>query len=95
MLDSPFIYGWQRSVRIHELSRHLRYDLDALSRTIDFAGKTPDAIPFIRDNRLLFGLVPSHHIHKTGLNAGLTASTLIQIDLDIGTHVPSKTEFEK
>jgi hypothetical protein len=93
MPDSPFICGWQRSVRINELSRHLRNDVDALSRTIDFARKAPDAIPFIRDNRFLFGVVPSHYIHKTSLNAGFTASTFIQINLDIGTHAPSKTEF--
>jgi hypothetical protein len=77
MFDSPCIWLMERSVRIHELSRHLRYDVDALSRTIDFASKTPDAIPLVRDSRLLFGFVPSHHIHKTSLDAGLTASTFI------------------
>jgi hypothetical protein len=73
----------------------LRYDVDAFSRAIDLARKTPDAILFIRNNRLLFGLVPSHYIHKTGFDAGLAAGTCFSIDFNAGTHAASKTELKK
>jgi hypothetical protein len=76
---------------LDRLSRHLRYDVDTLSRAIDFTGKAPDAIPLIRNHRLLFGIVPSDHIHKTSLDAGLAAGTFFSIDFNVGTHAASKT----
>jgi hypothetical protein len=68
----------------------LGYDVDTLGRAIDFARKTPDAIPLIRNDRPFLLLVPSHHIHKTGIDAGLAAGTLIEMNLNVGTHAPSE-----
>jgi hypothetical protein len=81
---------WQRSVWIYWLSRHLRYDIDALSRAVDLARKTPDAIPLIGNNRFHFGVVPPDHIRETGFCAGSAAGTFIQIYFDFGTHAPSE-----
>jgi hypothetical protein len=85
----------ERSVRLDRLSRHLRYDVDTLSRAIDLTGKAPDAIPLIRNHRLLFGIVPSDHIHKASFNAGLAAGTFFYIYFNIGTHAASKTGLQK
>jgi hypothetical protein len=93
MLDSSLSCSNQRLKRIYRQGRHLRYDVDALSRAIDFARKTPDAIPLIRDNRLSIGFVPSHHIHKTSFNAGLTAGTFFSVNFDVGTHASSRTDL--
>jgi hypothetical protein len=71
----------------------MRYDVDALSRAIDLAGKAPDAILFVCDNRFFFVLVPSHHIHKTRFNASLAARAFIKMNLNVRAHAPSKTEF--
>jgi hypothetical protein len=73
----------------------LRYDVDALSRAIDLARKTPDAILFIRNNRLVFGFVPSHHIYKACFDAGLATGTFFSIDFYAGTHAASKIELKK
>jgi hypothetical protein len=51
--------------------------MDTLSRAVDLACKAPDAIPLIGNNRLLFGIVPPHHVYKTGFNAGSAAGTFI------------------
>jgi hypothetical protein len=72
------------------LSRHVRYDVDALSGAMDLTSKTPDAIPLIRDHRLLSGIVPSHHIHKTSFDAGPAAGTFFRIDFNVCTHAASK-----
>jgi hypothetical protein len=73
------------------LSRHLGYDIDTLSRAIDFTGKAPDTIPLIVNHRLLFGLVPSDYIHETSFDAGSAACTFFSIDFNAGTHAASKT----
>jgi hypothetical protein len=71
----------------------LGYDVDAFSRAIDLAGKTPDAILFIRNNRHVSGLVPPHHIDKAGFDAGPTAGAFFSVDFNAGTHGVSKTEW--
>jgi hypothetical protein len=72
------------------MPRHLRYDIDALNRAVDFARKAPDAIPLIGNNRLLFNIVPPDYINKTGFDACSAASAFIQIHFNIGAHVPSE-----
>lgn len=68
---------------------HVRYDLDALNRTVDLAGEAPDAVLLIGDHRLLFRIIPSQHIHKTCLDAGFTAGAFFKIDFNVGTHTAS------
>jgi hypothetical protein len=73
--------------------RHLRYHLDALNRAIDLAGKAPDAITFIGNNRHIPGNIPSHHIHKTGFDTGFAAGAFVSINFNIGTHVTSHPDL--
>jgi hypothetical protein len=72
---------------------HMRNDVNALSRTVDLAGEAPDAVLFIGNHRLLFGIIPSHYVDKTSFDAGLTAGAFFQIDLNAGTHAASNTEL--
>jgi hypothetical protein len=72
----------------------LRYDVDAFSRAIDLTRKTPDAITLIGNNRLVFGIIPSYHVHKTGFDAGPATGTFFSIDFNPGTHAASKTEVK-
>jgi hypothetical protein len=74
---------------MNRLSRHLRDDIDALSRAVDLARKAPDAIPLVGHCRLSFGIVPTDHVHETGFDAGSAAGTFIEIYFDLGTHAPS------
>ena len=73
------------------MSRQLRHDSDALNRTVDLACKAPDAIPFIGDNRPFFGVIPPHHIHKAGFDAGSAAGAFIHINFNAGAHVLLQT----
>jgi len=69
--------------------------VDALNRAVYLTRKTPDAIPLIRNNRLFFGIIPPHHIHKTRFDAGLAAGTFFCIDFNASTHAASKIELWK
>jgi hypothetical protein len=68
-------------------------DINALNRTIDLAGEAPDAVLFIGNHRLLLGIIPSHYIHKTRIDAGSAAGAFFKIDFNVGTHAASKTEW--
>jgi hypothetical protein len=80
---------WTRFVNMDQLAVLAFAVSHYIGRTVDLAHKAPDAIPLIGNNRLLFGVVPPDHIHKTGFDAGSTAGTFIQIDFNAGTHAPS------
>jgi hypothetical protein len=71
----------------------VRYDIYALSRAIDLAGETPDAVLLIGNSRLLFGIIPSHYVYKTGFDAGFAAGAFFQIDFNAGAHAASKVEM--
>lgn len=83
------------SVRADLLTMHVRDDVNALNRTVDLAGEAPDAVPLIGNHRLLPGIIPSEHIHKTCIDAGFAAAAFFQINLNGGTHAASRTEVIK
>jgi len=71
----------------------MRYDINALNRTVDLACEAPDAVLLVSYHRLLFGFIPSHYVYKTCFDAGSAAGTFFQIDFNIGTHAASQTEL--
>jgi hypothetical protein len=90
MLGSSCSSEFGDSERADQLSRHLRYYVNALNRTIDLAGEAPDAVPLVGDNRLLPGLVPANHVDKTSLKTGFAAATCFLVDFDSCAHLISR-----
>jgi hypothetical protein len=84
---------WGGSVWVNPRILHVRNDVNALNGTVDLACEAPDAVLFIGNHRLLFGVIPSHYIHKTCFDAGSAAGAFFKIDFNVGTHAASKTEW--
>ncbi len=68
------------------LARHVRFDVNALSGTVDLTSKTPDTILLIGDNGSILALIPAYHVHKTSFEARLAAATRFSVNLDLRTH---------